>query len=155
MLWIYYSVRFSVLSKQNLDPWKDGLLWDSLASYFVVSNMPQLVKCFAYHKNVTCGIHNICPNRYRQQSLYIQVSLNVSHFFLHCPGVQSFSGYCPSTVLLYQAYQRWYSSVVNNSCIHARVVNLDGFPYRWALWKIWLIRAIFFLSGSDNNALHT
>ena len=101
----------------------------------------RLVNCFAYHKNITCGIHEICPDRYWKQSLHIQISLNVSHFFLHCPGVQSFSGYCPATVLLYQAYQRWYSSVVNSSCINARVVNLGSFPYRQTLQKnpyLWL-----------------
>ena len=101
----------------------------------------RLVNCFAYHKNITSGIHEIRPDRYWKQSLHIQISLNVSHFFLHCPGVQSFSGYCPATVLLYQAYQRCYSSVINSSCVHARVVNLGSFPYRQALQKnpyLWL-----------------
>ena len=33
--------------------------WIALGFFgcFAVSNMAQLVKCFAYHKNVTCGIH--------------------------------------------------------------------------------------------------
>ena len=101
----------------------------------------RLVNCFAYHKNITSGIHEIRPDRYWKQSLHIQISLNVSHFFLHCPGVQSFSGYCPATVLLYQAYQRCYSSVINSSCVNARVVNLGSFPCRQALQKnpyLWL-----------------
>ena len=101
----------------------------------------RLVNCFAYHKNITSGIHEIRPDRYWKQSLHIQISLNVFHFFLHCPGVQSFSGYCPATVLLYQAYQRCYSSVINSSCVNARVVNLGSFPYRQALQKnpyLWL-----------------
>ena len=101
----------------------------------------RLVNCFAYHKNITGGIHEIRPDRYWKQSLHIQISLNVSHFFLHCPGVQSFSGYCPATILLYQAYQRCSSSVINSSCVNARVVNLGSFPYRQALQKnpyLWL-----------------
>ena len=118
----------------------------------------RLVNCFAYHKNITCGIHEIRPDRYWKQSPHIQISLNVSHFFLHCPGVQSFSGYCPATVLLYQAYQRWYSSVINSSCVNARVVNLGSFPYRQALQKksIPLVRPLYFdlLLASGNSALH-
>ena len=118
----------------------------------------RLVNCFAYHKNITSGIHEIRPDRYWKQSLHIQISLNVSHFFLHCPGVQSFSGYCPATVLLYQAYQRCYPSVINSSCVNARVVNLGSFPYRQALQKnpYLLVRPLYFdlLLASSKSALH-